>query len=87
MLTVSEAALERFRETVARMCNSQDDSKCLRFVRSGETGLALSLEMPQSDDTTFDHKGRTVLAVPDELADFCSDKTLDVDDEGNLTLA
>lgn len=87
MLTVSEAALQHFGKTIANMTNSQDDSKCLRLVRSKNAGLALSLELPESDDTTFDYHGRTVLALPDEFADLCSDKELDLDDKGNLTLA
>ncbi|MDZ7644506.1 MAG: hypothetical protein U5K76_10020 [Woeseiaceae bacterium] len=87
MLTVSDAALEKFGETIASMQNSQDDESCLRMVRSEESGLALTLEPPHTDDTTFDFKGRTVLAVPSEFADFCDDKQLDLDSDGNLTLA
>lgn len=87
MLTVSEAALQHFGETIANLTNSSDDSKCLRLVRSEDSGLALSLEQPASDDTTFDYRGRTVLALPEEFAELCSDKELDLDDEGKITLA
>ncbi|HZW59788.1 MAG TPA: hypothetical protein VFE85_05790 [Woeseiaceae bacterium] len=86
MLTVSEDALQHFGKTIADLTNSSDGSKCLRLVRSEDTGLALSLERPAADDTTFDYRGRTVLALPEEFADLCSDKQLDLDDKGNLTL-
>jgi hypothetical protein len=86
MLTVSEAALQKFDDTITTMSESPDDGLCLRMVRSEESGLALSLEPAQSADTTFEYEGRTVLAVPDAYADFCDDKQLDLDESGSLTL-
>ena len=32
-------------------------------------------------------KGRTVLALPDALAPYCSDKSLDIGESGKLELA
>lgn len=87
MLTVSNAALEKFGSTIAEMSNGSDEDKCLRMVRSEEAGLALTLEPPQVEDQTYEHNGRTVLAVPSEFAEFCDDKQLDLDGDGNLTLA
>jgi len=87
MLTVSQAALEKFDDTINTMSESPDAGLCLRMVRSEESGLALSLEPVHSEDTTFEYEGRTVLAVPDAFADFCDDMQLDLDDTGNLTLA
>ena len=86
MLTVSTAALKKIGTTIASMGNSHDDDPCLRMVREDEAGLALSFEPPQESDETYDYQGRTVLAVPRELSGFCEDKTLDVDDSGNLLL-
>lgn len=85
MLSVSNAALEQVGETVAAMGNSHDTESCLRMVRA-DNGLALAFEPAQAGDDTFEFKGRTVLAVPDDLADICNDKTLDVDDAGQLLL-
>lgn len=87
MLTVSEAALQKFDDTINTMSESPDDGRCLRMVRSEEAGLALSLEPVHNDDKTFEYEGRTVLAVPDAFADFCEDMRLDIDETGNLTLA
>ena len=87
MLTVSNAALEKFDQTINTMDNSTEDDRCLRMVRNEQSGLALSLDAPHRDDTTFEYDGRTVLAVPDALHKFCDDKKLDLDEQGNLTLA
>ena len=87
MLTVSDAALQKFDDTINTMSESPDDNLCLRMVRGEDSGLALSLEPVQSEDTTFEFEGRTVLAVPDAYVEFCDDKALDLDETGNLTLA
>ena len=40
----------------------------------------------RDSDETFAMKGRTVLALPDALVPYCSDKNLDVSKDGHLQI-
>lgn len=86
MLTVTETVLKQFDKAIARAADSGEGDKCLRIVRGQDANLSLALEAPAPDDTTYDYEGRTVLAVPEVYAEFCADKTLDMDEEGKLVL-
>lgn len=48
-----------------------------RIVPGGE-GLSLTIDSVQSEDATFSHEGKTVLAVDQNLVEAIDDKTLDV---------
>jgi hypothetical protein len=88
MLTVTETVLEQFDKAIANASDAQSEERCLRIVRSEKSaGLSLALQSPAPNDTTYEYEGRTVLAVPATYAEFCEDKTLDIDEEGRLTLA
>ena len=88
MLTVTDTVLEQFDKAIANTSDSESEEKCLRIVRSENAGgLSLALQQPAPNDTTFEYDGRTVRAVPETYAKFCEDKTLDIDEEGRLTLA
>jgi hypothetical protein len=88
MLTVTDAVLEQFDRAIANASDGDSEDKCLRIVRSENAGgLSLALQPPSPNDTTYEYEGRTVLAVPESYAEFCADKTLDIDDDGRLTLA
>jgi hypothetical protein len=88
MLTVTDTVLEQFDKAIANAADVDADEKCLRIVRSENAGgLSLALQSPAPNDTTYEYEGRTVLAVPATYAEFCEDKTLDIDEEGRLTLA
>jgi len=88
MLTVTETVLEQFDKAIANAADADSEDKCLRIVRSENAGgLSLALQPPAPNDTTYEYEGRTVLAVPESYAEFCADKTLDIDDDGRLTLA
>lgn len=88
MLTVTDTVLEQFDKAIARASESGDEERCLRIVRSENSpGLSLALQAPSPGDTTYEYQGRTVLAVPETYAEFCADKTLDIDEEGRLTLS
>ncbi|MEX2495518.1 MAG: hypothetical protein WD448_05475 [Woeseia sp.] len=88
MLNVTETVLEQFDKAISNAADANSEDKCLRIVRSEEAGgLSLALQPPAPDDTTYEYEGRTVLAVPESYAEFCADKTLDIDEEGRLTLA
>jgi Fe-S cluster assembly iron-binding protein IscA len=53
-----------------------------------EEGLGLSPDTPNDDDATFDHDGRTVLVLQQQLAEQLDERTLDtVDTEEGKGLA
>lgn len=86
MLTVTETVLKQFDRALAKAGEAESGERCLRIVRGKDANLSLALETPEPDDTTYDYEGRVVLAVPEVYADFCADKTLDMDEEGRLVL-
>ncbi len=49
-------------------------------VKGEEQRLALKLDKVRPDDATFDHGGRTVLVVNEQISELLADKTLDVED-------
>lgn len=87
MLTVTETVLKQFDRALAKAGESGSGERCLRIVRGEDANLSLALQSPEPDDTTYDYEGRTVLAVPEVYADFCADKTLDMNEEGRLILS
>jgi hypothetical protein len=87
MLSVSNAAMTQLSNTLQSVSDGDDDARCFRIVPKDETNLTLSLAKPTPTDMTFEHDGNTVLAVPEELHDFCDGKSLDVNDDGKLELA
>lgn len=90
MLTVTEPVLEQLDKAIAKANSDASDSekeKCVRLVKGEEAGLALKLQEPAEDDTTYEYEGRTVLAVPENTAQLCADKTLDINPDGKLVLS
>ncbi len=88
MLTVTETVLKQFDQALAKAGEAESGrDRCLRIVRGEDSNLSLALEKPEPDDTIYDYEGRTVLAVPEIYADFCSDKTLYLNDDGKLVLS
>lgn len=84
MLSVSTPALEQLHSSLLA---STDTSKCFRIVPRDEKTLTLRYMEFKETDKTFELKGRTVLALPDALEPYCSDKNLDIGKSGNLELA
>jgi Fe-S cluster assembly iron-binding protein IscA len=82
MLTVTDAATER----IAQLLDDQGvpDETAVRLVYH-QQGIALQQDTEREGDTTFEHEGRTVLLLDNEVANLLSEGTLDVDGE-NLTL-
>jgi hypothetical protein len=87
MLTVTDTVLKQFDQALAKAGEADSGERCLRIVRGEDSNLSLALESPEPEDTTYDYEGRTVLAVPEIYADFCADKTLDMNEEGKLVLS
>lgn len=87
MLTVTETVLKQFDRALAKAGETGGGERCLRIVRGKDANLSLALEAPEPEDTTYEYEGRTVLAVPEAYAEFCEDKTLDMDEQGRLVLS
>lgn len=84
MLSVTTPALEQLHSS---LLSSEDESKCFRIVPKDESTLTLKYMEFEDSDTTYEMKGRTVLALPDVLVPYCEDKNLDVGNDGGLELA
>jgi hypothetical protein len=52
-----------------------------------DANLKLKYMKVEDSDTIFEYEGHTVLALPRELIGFCENRSLDVNDEGQLELA
>jgi hypothetical protein len=64
MLTVTEPVLQQLDKAISKSGDTESDKRCVRLVRDEPAGLALKLQVPEQDDTTYEYEGRTVLAVP-----------------------
>jgi hypothetical protein len=84
MLSVTAPALEQLHSS---LLSSTDYSKCFRIVPKDESTLTLEYMEFEDSDTTFEMKGRTVLALPEVLAPQCKNKNLDIGSDGALELA
>lgn len=73
MLTVTENAAEH----LAKLLVEAPEDLTARIVRQ-PSGLGIQLGDVQPDDATFEHEGRTVLALDPVLIETLSHKTLDV---------
>ena len=87
MLSVSNAAMQHLHQSLTSIANSEAAGKCFRIVPKENRYLTLSLAEPAPSDKTFEFEGDTVLALPQELKTFCSDKSLDLDENGKLELS
>ena len=83
MLVVTDRALEAL--DLALKNRESAVSDCFRLTREDE-GLTVSVERPAADDATFAYGGETVFAVPTYLEEALANRTLDIDDNGGLTL-
>ncbi|HET6628404.1 MAG TPA: hypothetical protein VFG91_01385 [Woeseiaceae bacterium] len=87
MLTVTETVLKQFDKALTKAGEAESGERCLRIVQGEDANLSLALQSPEPEDTTYDWEGRTVLAVPETYAEFCADKTLDMNEDGKLVLS
>jgi len=85
MLQVTQDAMAICRMTV-RQLDMLADAKCLRLIK-GEDGIAMSIELPRSDDELVHNQGIAVLAIPKKVASALSEMTLDVRDDGRFVLS
>jgi hypothetical protein len=84
MLVVTDRALEAF-DMALKNRESASSADCFRLT-SRDDGLTVAVERPAVDDATFAYGGETVFAVPTYLENAVANRTLDVDENGGLTL-
>lgn len=85
MLHVTQDALQICSATV-RQLSTQANTKCLRLIER-EDGIAMSFELPRSDDDLVHDQGSVVIAVPEKSREALSAMTLDVRDDGRFVLS
>ena len=85
MLAVSNTAKRHLYSYLDSANKPATADKCFRIVpTSHDHFLTLELSKPAADDDTYKHDGTTVLAVPKSLQQVCSDRRLQIDDDGKL---
>jgi len=80
MLTLTQAAGEHLSKLLDE--SDANDEAAVRLV-AREQGLALAADQPRPEDTTFEHDGKTVLILDQQVAEALADRTLDVQDTEN----
>lgn len=86
MINITQPAMRLCRKTVQQLAGAQSDSKCLRLLQRDGV-FSISFEVPRTDDRIVHHDGQSVIAVPSDVVDRLSGKTLDLADDGNLVIA
>lgn len=86
MLELTEAAGSQLHQSLAANQIAAREQKCFRVIPKDDQQLTLTLAKPAPSDSTFEHDGTVVLAVPKALQPFFEDKSLDIDDDGRLKL-
>lgn len=77
MLTITEGARAHLNEIIiAEEC---PDDIAVRLVLEDD-GIMMALDRQQTDDTTFQHEGRTVLLLDQQLGELLGEEMLDVED-------
>lgn len=87
MLNISEDAMAMCHATIIQLSDSQSHSKCLRFKQDTNQALALAFDNPRKSDEIIRHNGVAVFALPEKLVGILSDMTLDIDENGRLTVS
>lgn len=76
MLTVTEDAKAKFADMLDQ--GDAPEGVAIRLVVQ-DGGLAVTPDQEKPGDTTFEHAGRTVLLVEDQIVNHLEDRTIDVD--------
>lgn len=87
MLELTTAAKERLHKSLCSANETREQGKCFRVVPKDDRHLTLRLARPMAGDSVFTHDGDNVLALPKALQPFFEDKSLDIDEEGQLQLS
>ncbi len=76
MLTLTDAAGEKLSEILSHENCPADVA--VRLVRQDQ-GLAMTLDREQDGDTSFEHAGKKVLLLDEQVSDLLENETLDVE--------
>ena len=85
MIQITDNAMKLCSATVKQLSGAQTQSKCLRLIKHGSR-VAISFEVPRSDDQIVRYGGQSVVAVPENVRDALSGKTLDLSDDGAFVI-
>lgn len=86
MFELTDAAGAQLHKSLAGNQKLDHEGKCFRITPKDDRLLTLQLSTPAPGDETFEHDGAVVLAMPKTLRPFFRDKSLDLDQSGNLRL-
>jgi hypothetical protein len=90
MINVTPEARSRLAEALDTIDSPDAVDACFRLVPTEQNQLAMALAEPEEGDVTIEEDGKTVLALPPQIADLCDGRTLDVengpDGQTSLTL-
>lgn len=86
MLELTQNAGARLRRALATASMADSEGKCFRVVPKDDKQLTLKIAKPAPSDSTFEHDGEVVLALPKALRPFFDGKRLDIDGTGKLKL-
>ncbi|MHC4442934.1 MAG: hypothetical protein ACYTF1_14435 [Planctomycetota bacterium] len=81
MLTVTESASGHLANLLVEAEAPEDVA--VRFILEGQ-GLAMALDNERPEDEKFDHDGKTILLLDNQISELLADKNLDIetDDDG-----
>ena len=83
MLNVTDAATAYLSELLSTAEAPEDVAVRFVYESKGESkGFQMRTDSEQPGDTTFEHEGRTVLIMEEQIADLLVDRTLDIHDAG-----
>lgn len=87
MLSVTDRAKRHLHSHLYSSENGDVKGKCFRIVPTAhDLFLTVEVERPKPEDKTYTHRGKTILALPKKLQRVCSDRKLNISDEGKLIL-
>lgn len=84
MLNVTDAATSYLSELLS--ASEAPEGVAVRFVYESQ-GFQMQTGSEQPGDTTFDHEGRTILLMEEQVADLLAERTMDVHDAGGRLFA
>jgi hypothetical protein len=86
MFELTEAAGQQLHKSLTKNRVPAREGKCFRVIPRDDKFLTLKLARPAPSDETYEHDGVTVLALPKALRPYFKNKSLDIDQSGDLRL-
>lgn len=86
MMQVTDAARKNLSGVIDKIREKEPKEAVFRIVEDEQKKLTLTVDTPEDKDVKFEHDGKTILVVADDVAERCDGRTLDDDGNGNLML-